>query len=161
MVNLTRFNKTADEVKDPVDIWLYVLKHAHEGKPLPNFGNDIVNEALNRIKIVNLDKTTLTEAEIEMTTKEEIACCIAFEKRKIAEKAKEDAERAKEEVKKAKEEAKKAKEEAKKEVREETRKDTKLEMIDAMIAKTKLTDEEISAVSGIPLEEIQKRRAQQ
>lgn len=161
MVNLTRFNKTADEVKDPVDIWLYVLKHAHEGKPLPNFGNDIVNEALNRIKIVNLDKTTLTEAEIEMTTKEEIACCIAFEKRKIAEKAKEDAERAKEEVKKAKEEAKKAQEEAKKEVREETRKDTKLEMIDAMIAKTKLTDEEISAVSGIPLEEIQKRRAQQ
>ena len=93
-----------------------------------------------------------------MTTKEEIACCIAFEKRKIAEKAKEDVERAKEE---AKEEVKKAQEEAKKEVREETRKDTKLEMIDAMIAKTKLTDEEISAVSGIPLEEIQKRRAQQ
>ena len=77
MVNLTRFNKTADEVKDPVDTWLYVLKHAHEGKPLPDFGNDIVNEALNRIKIVNLDKNTLTEAEREMTTKEEIACCIA------------------------------------------------------------------------------------
>ena len=73
MVNLTRFNKTAEEVKDPVDIWLYVLKHAHEGKPLPDFGNDIVNEALNRIKIENLDKTTLTEAEREMTTKEEIA----------------------------------------------------------------------------------------
>lgn len=37
----------------------------------------------------------------------------------------------------------------------------KLEMVDAMIAKTKLSDEEISVVSGIPLEEIQKRRAQQ
>ena len=37
----------------------------------------------------------------------------------------------------------------------------KLEMVDAMIAKTKLSDEEISVVSGIPIEEIQKRRAQQ
>ena len=37
----------------------------------------------------------------------------------------------------------------------------KLEMVDAMIAKTKLSDEEISVVSGVPIEEIQKRRAQQ
>ena len=37
----------------------------------------------------------------------------------------------------------------------------KLEMVDAMIAKTKLSDEEISVVSGIPIEKIQKRRAQQ
>ena len=36
----------------------------------------------------------------------------------------------------------------------------KLEMVDAMLAKTKLTDEEISIVSGIPLDEIAKRRAQ-
>ena len=36
----------------------------------------------------------------------------------------------------------------------------KLEMVDAMFAKTKLTDEEISVVSGIPLDEIKKRRAQ-
>lgn len=36
----------------------------------------------------------------------------------------------------------------------------KLEMIDAMFAKTKLTDEEIAAISGIPQEEIAKRRAQ-
>ena len=36
----------------------------------------------------------------------------------------------------------------------------KLEMINAMFAKTKLTDEEIAAISGIPQEEIAKRRAQ-
>ena len=36
----------------------------------------------------------------------------------------------------------------------------KLEMGDAMLAKTKLTDEEISIVSGIPQDEIAKRRAQ-
>ncbi len=35
----------------------------------------------------------------------------------------------------------------------------KLEMVDAMLVKTKLTDEEISSVSGISVEEIQKHRA--
>ena len=58
VVNLPKFNKTADGVENPVDVWLYVLKHAHEGDPLPDFGNGIVNEALKRIKIENLDKTT-------------------------------------------------------------------------------------------------------
>ena len=160
MVNLPRFNKTADEVKDPVDIWLYVLKHAHEGKPLPNFGNEIVNEALNRIKIDNLDKTTLTEAEREMTTKEELACCMAYAKRKIAEEARKEArEEAKKEAEEARKEAKKEAEEAIKKANEKTE-NAKLEMVDAMFEKTKLTDEEISSISGISLEEIQKRRTQ-
>lgn len=35
----------------------------------------------------------------------------------------------------------------------------KLEMIDAMFAKTKLTDEDIAVISGFPLDEIRKRRA--
>ena len=73
VVNLPKFNKTADGVENPVDAWLYVLKHAHEGDPLPDFGNGIVNEALKRIKIENLDKTTLTELEREMIAKEEIS----------------------------------------------------------------------------------------
>ena len=34
----------------------------------------------------------------------------------------------------------------------------KLEMVDAMIANGKLTDEDIASISGIPQEEIQKRR---
>ncbi len=77
VVNLPKFNKTADGVENPVDAWLYVLKHAHEGDPLPDFGNGIVNEALKRIKIENLDKTTLTELEREMIAKEEIECRLA------------------------------------------------------------------------------------
>ena len=77
VVNLPKFNKTADGVENPVDAWLYVLKHAHEGEPLPDFGNGIVNEALNRIKIENLDKITLTELEREMIAKEEIECRLA------------------------------------------------------------------------------------
>jgi len=39
-------------------------------------------------------------------------------------------------------------------------KDTKLEMVDAMFTNTKLTDEEIAVISGFPVDEIQRRRAQ-
>ena len=39
-------------------------------------------------------------------------------------------------------------------------KDTKLEMVDAMLANPKFTDADISCISGFPLDEIQKRRAQ-
>ena len=119
IVCLPKFNKTADEVKDPVDAWLYVLKHAHEGDALPDFGNGIVNEALKRIKIENLNKTTLTELEREMIAKEEIECRLAGAKI-----------------------------------------ETRFEMVDAMLANPKLTDEDISAISKIFLDEIKKRRAQ-
>ena len=122
MVNLPRFNKTVDEIVDPVDVWLYVLKHASDGKELPNFGSTIVSEALNRIRIDNLDKSTLNELEREMTTKEEMECCIAGAV-----------------------------------IRKEH--ETTLKMVDAMLANGKLTDEEISDMSEIPLEEIKKRRA--
>ena len=46
------------------------------------------------------------------------------------------------------------------ESKEEGKAEAILEIINAMFAKTKLSDEEISAVSGIPIDEIQKRRAQ-
>ena len=39
-------------------------------------------------------------------------------------------------------------------------KDTKLEMVDAMLANPKFTDADISCISGFPLDEIQKRTAQ-
>ena len=118
MVNLPKFNKTADGVENPVDAWLYVLKHAHEGDPLPDFGNGIVNEALKRIKIENLDKTTLTELEREMIAKEEIECRLAGAKI-----------------------------------------ETRYEMVDAMLAND-IPIEKIAVISGIPQEEIQKRRNQ-
>jgi predicted transposase/invertase (TIGR01784 family) len=53
-----------------------------------------------------------------------------------------------------------SKEEGRAEGKIEGKAEGKLEMVDAMFEKTKLTDEEISSISGIPLEEIQKRRTQ-
>ena len=46
------------------------------------------------------------------------------------------------------------------ESKEEGKTEAKLEMVDAMFANSKLTDEDIAVISGFPLEEIQKRRAQ-
>ena len=37
--------------------------------------------------------------------------------------------------------------------------DTKFEMVDAMLTNGKLTDQDIAVISGLPQEEIQKRRA--
>ncbi len=51
--------------------------------------------------------------------------------------------------------------ESKEEGRAEGKTEGKLEMVDALLAKTKLTDEEISVVSGISQDEIAKRRAHQ
>jgi len=87
-----------------------------------------------------------------MTTKEEKACCFAFAKRKIAEDARKNAEDLKEAARKEAEEAIKAAYEKAGKV--------KIEMVDAMITKSKLTDEEIYIISGIPQEKIEKRRAQ-
>ena len=53
-----------------------------------------------------------------------------------------------------------SKEEGRAEGKIEGKAEAKLEMVDGMLEKTKLTDEEISAISGIPLDEIQKRRSQ-
>ena len=50
--------------------------------------------------------------------------------------------------------------ESKEEGRAEGIAQTKLEMVDAMFANPKLTDEDIAVISGFPLDEIQKRRAQ-
>jgi predicted transposase/invertase (TIGR01784 family) len=53
-----------------------------------------------------------------------------------------------------------SKEEGRAEGRAEGKTEGKLEMVDALLAKTKLTDEDIASISGFPLDEIQKRRAQ-
>ena len=83
IVSLPWFNKTVDEVKTPIDAWLYVLKHASDGNELPDFGNDIVRDALDRIRIDRLDSKTLTELEREMIAQEEIDCRLAGAKSRL------------------------------------------------------------------------------
>ena len=49
MVNLPRFNKTVDEIVDPVDVWLYVLKLAN-GKLTDEEISDMSEIPLEKIK---------------------------------------------------------------------------------------------------------------
>lgn len=77
MISLPKFKKSISEVNDSVDAWLYLLNHAGDGKELPHFGNEILEEALERIRVDNADDELLTRQEKDMVTKEELSTVIA------------------------------------------------------------------------------------
>ena len=77
IISLPRFKKSIGEIHGSVDAWLYLLNHAGEGKELPNFGNEILEEALERIRVDNADDDLLTRQEKDMVTQEEIETRLA------------------------------------------------------------------------------------
>ena len=58
-------------------MWLYLLNHARDGGELPDFGSEIVEEALDRIRVENADDKLLEAQEHDMTTKEDYECWAA------------------------------------------------------------------------------------
>ena len=54
-----------------VDKWLYLLNHAKDGKELPNFGSEIMKDAIERIKVANAPDELLAAQEKYMMTKED------------------------------------------------------------------------------------------
>ena len=58
-------------------MWLYLLNHARDGGELPDFGNEVVEEALDRIRVENADDKLLEAQEHDMTTKEDYECWAA------------------------------------------------------------------------------------
>ncbi len=54
-----------------VDKWLYLLNHAKDGNELPNFGSEIIEDAIERIKVANAPDELLAAQEKYMTTKED------------------------------------------------------------------------------------------
>ena len=87
MISLPKFKKSESEVSGSVDAWLYLLNHAGDGKELPHFGNEILEEALERIRVDNADDELLTRQEKDMVTREEIDTIIASGIRRGTEKA--------------------------------------------------------------------------
>ena len=77
MISLPKFKKTAGEVDGSLDAWLYLLNHAGDGKELPDFGNEVLGEALERIRVDNADDELLTKQERDMVTQEELDTIIA------------------------------------------------------------------------------------
>ena len=77
MISLPKFKKTEGEVNGSVDAWLYLLNHAGDGRELPDFGNEALGEALERIRVDNADDELLTKQERDMVTQEELDTIIA------------------------------------------------------------------------------------
>ena len=69
--SVPNFKKSVEEVNGAVDKWLYLLNHAKDGKELPNFGSEIMKEAIERIKVANAPDELLAAQEKYMTTKED------------------------------------------------------------------------------------------
>ena len=69
--SVPNFKKSVEEVDTTVDKWLYLLNHAKDGKELPNFGSEIMKDAIERIKVANAPDELLAAQEKNMTTKED------------------------------------------------------------------------------------------
>ena len=76
-LSVPNFTKSADEVNGSAEMWLYLLNHARDGGELPDFGSEIVEEALDRIRVENADDKLLEAQEHDMTTKEDYECWAA------------------------------------------------------------------------------------
>lgn len=76
-LSVPNFTKSAEEVKGSAEMWLYLLNHARDGGELPDFGSEIVEEALDRIRVENADDKLLEAQEHDMTTKEDYECWAA------------------------------------------------------------------------------------
>ena len=68
---MPNFKKSIEEVNSSIDKWLFLLNHAKDGKELPNFGSDIIQDAIERIKVENASDELLAAQEANMTTKED------------------------------------------------------------------------------------------
>ena len=75
--SLPNFKKSAEEVSGPVDAWLYLLNHAADSDKLPNFGSDIIEEAIDRIRVDNADEELLSDQENAMSMKEDYEIILA------------------------------------------------------------------------------------
>ena len=71
LYDLTRFNKTLDSVRTTEDRWLYLLKHAGGANDLPDFGDDVISQAIKRILVENASDKLIKEQARDMVFTEE------------------------------------------------------------------------------------------
>ena len=75
--SLPNFKKTLKEIDGSVDAWLYLLSHAGDGGELPDFGSDIIRDALDRIRVDNADDKLLLDQEKYMSLKDDYRIVLA------------------------------------------------------------------------------------
>ncbi len=71
MISLPKFKKSEKEVHSHLDAWLYLLNHAGTDNNVPDFGNRIIKEALERIRVDKADNKLLARQGNAMKRDEE------------------------------------------------------------------------------------------
>ena len=71
LYDLTEFNKPYEEIKTAEDRWLYLLKHAGTADSLPDFKDDIIAKAINRLLVDKASDKLLKEQAKDMVMTEE------------------------------------------------------------------------------------------
>jgi hypothetical protein len=71
LYDLTRFNKTLDDVQTDEDRWLYLLKNAGSSNELPDFDDDVIAQAIKRLLVKTASEKLLKEQAKNMVLTEE------------------------------------------------------------------------------------------
>ena len=71
MYDLTKFTKTFEDLKNDEDRWLYLLKHAGSAENLPDFNDDVIAKAINRLLVNKASDKLLKEQADDMVFTEE------------------------------------------------------------------------------------------
>ena len=71
LYDLKKFNKPYEEIKTAEDRWLYLLKHAGTAESLPDFKDDIIAKAINRLLVDKASDKLLREQAKDMVMTEE------------------------------------------------------------------------------------------
>lgn len=90
LYDLTRFNKLYEEIKTAEDRWLYLLKHAGTAESLPDFKDDIIAKAINRLRVDKASDKLLKEQAKDMVMTEEELDYLAMLKVRARDKGRDD-----------------------------------------------------------------------
>ena len=71
LYDLKKFNKLYEEIKTAEDRWLYLLKHAGTAESLPDFKDDVIAKAINRLQVDKASDKLLKEQAKDMVMTEE------------------------------------------------------------------------------------------
>ena len=89
LYDLTQFSKTLDSVQTTEDRWLYLLKHAGRADDLPDFGDDVLSQAIKRILVEKASDKLIKEQARDMVFTEEELDHLAAMKVRIRREARE------------------------------------------------------------------------
>ena len=66
LYDLTKFNKTFEEIVTAEERWLYLLKHAGKAEKLPDFNDSVIAKAIHRILVYSAPEKLIIDQANDM-----------------------------------------------------------------------------------------------